>query len=128
MRQGKLGHVVLFFCWPPVRRDFVKVGKGWPEHKEWALAWLRRIRELYGRDRSRRRSRADGAAFTTAHAQLRQSVEAMRTRAHTELADPKLPTPCREVLTSLLEHWSGLTRFLDDLRLPLDHHCSECRI
>jgi transposase len=42
MTQVKLGNVVLVFCWAHVRRDFVKVGKGWPEHKEWALAWLRR--------------------------------------------------------------------------------------
>ncbi len=128
MAQVKQGNVVLVFCWAHVRRDFVKVGKGWPEHKEWALAWLRRIRELYGRDRSRRRSQADSAAFTTADAELRQSVGAMRTQAHTELADPKLPTPCREVLTSLLEHWSGLTRFLDDPRIPLDNNASERRI
>jgi transposase len=42
MTQVKLGHVVLVFCWAHVRRDFVKVGKGWPEHKAWAVAWLRR--------------------------------------------------------------------------------------
>src|SRR3954470_24557419 len=54
MAQVKLGSVVLVFCWAHVRRDFVKLGKGWPEHKEWALAWLRRIRELYGHDRCRR--------------------------------------------------------------------------
>jgi hypothetical protein len=51
----------------------------------------------------------------------------MQTQAHTELADPKLPTPCREVLTSLQEHWSGLTRFLDDPRIPLDNNAAERR-
>lgn len=127
MAQVKRGDVVLVFCWAHVRRDFVKLGKGWPEHKQWALAWLRRIRELYGRDRSRRRSQADGAGFTTADAELRQTVTAMQAQAHTELADPKLPTPCREVLTSLQEHWSGLTRFLDDPRIPLDNNASERR-
>jgi transposase len=127
MAQVKQGNVVLVFCWAHVRRDFVKVGKGWPDHKEWALAWLRRIRELYGRDRSRRRSQADGAEFTTADAELRQAVAAMQTQAQTELADPKLPTPCHEVLTSLQEHWAGLTRFLDDRRIPLDNNASERR-
>jgi transposase len=29
------------------------------------------------------------------------------------------------VLTSLQEHWVGLTRFLDDPRLPLDNNASE---
>ena len=127
MAQVKLGHVVLVFCWAHVRRDFVKAGKGWPEHKGWALAWLRRIRELYGHDRSRRGAKAGSAEFTTADAELRQAVAAMQARADAELADPKLPTPCHEVLTSLQGHWSGLTRFLDDPRIPLDNNASERR-
>lgn len=127
MAQVKRGNVVLVFCWAHVRRDFVKVGKGWPEHKEWALAWLRRIRELYGHDRHRRGAQADSAAFTTADAEPRRTVAAMQAQAEAELADPKLPTPCREVLTSLQEHWSGLTRFLDDRRIPLDNNASERR-
>ena len=53
MVQVKLGNVVLVFCWSHVRRDFVKVGKAFPEHKEWALAWLRRIRDLYRFQRRR---------------------------------------------------------------------------
>jgi transposase len=127
MAQVKRGNVVLVFCWAHVRRDFVKVGKGWPEHKPWALAWLRRIRELYGRDRHRRGVPADSVEFTTADARLRQSVAAMRAQVEAELADPNLPTPCHEVLSSLQEHWSGLTRFLDDRRIPLDNNASERR-
>ena len=46
-------------------------------------------------------------------------------QADAELADPKLPTPCRKVLVSLQEHWDGLTRFVDDLRIPLDNNASE---
>ena len=127
MAQVKQGNVVLVFCWAHVRRDFVKVGKGWPDHKEWALAWLRRIRELYGHDRHRRGAKADSAESPTADARLRQTVAAMQAQADAELADPKLPTRCHEVLTSLQEHWSGLTRFLDDPRIPLDNNASERR-
>jgi hypothetical protein len=43
----KDGVIVLAFCWSHVRRDFIRVGKGWPELKTWALQWLRRIRLLY---------------------------------------------------------------------------------
>ena len=128
MKQVKLGNIVLAFCWAHVRRDFVTVGKGWPEHKEWALAWLRRIRALYGLDRRRRGLPATDAEFATADAELRQIVTAMQTQANAELADPKLPTPCRKVLTSLQEHWTGLTRFLDDPRIPLDNNASERRV
>jgi transposase len=128
MARVKLGDVVLVFCWAHVRRDFVKVGKGWPRHKEWALAWLGRIRELYGHDRGRRNASSGSVEFTTAHVELRQTVAAMQARADAELADPKPATPCREVLRSLQEHWSGLTHFLDDPRIPLDNNASERRI
>jgi transposase len=125
MDQVKLGHVVLVFCGAHVRRDFVTVGKGWPAHKEWALAWLRRIRALYRHDRRRRSATAGSAEFTAADAELRQTVAAMQTQADAELSDPTLATPCRKVLASLQEHWSGLTRFLDDRRIPLDNNASE---
>ena len=125
MAQVKLGHVVLAFCWSHVRRDFITVGKGWPEHKEWALAWLGRIRALYRHDRRRRGAKADSVESTVADAELRQTVAAMKTRTDAELSDPKLPTPCRKVLASLEDHWAGLTRFLDDPRIPLDNNASE---
>jgi transposase len=128
MAQVKLGNVVLVFCWAHVRRDFVRVGKGWPEHKEWALAWLHRIRALYRHDRQRRSAQEGSAEFATADSELRQTLTAMQTQAHAELANPKLPTPCQAVLTSLREHWTGLTRFLDDQRIPLDNNASERRV
>ena len=53
MLQVKNGSLILAFCWAHVRRDFVRVGKGWPELKPWALEWLRRIRDLYRLNRQR---------------------------------------------------------------------------
>jgi transposase len=125
MAQVKLGDVVLVFCWSHVRRDFVTVGKGWPEHKEWALAWLRRIRDLYRDHRRRQSAPATSAESIAADAALRGTVTAMETQTATELANARLPTPCRKVLRSLEEHWAGLTRFLDDARIPLDNNASE---
>jgi transposase len=125
MVQVKLGNVVLVFCWSHVRRDFVKVGKAFPEHKEWALAWLRRIRDLYRFQRRRLTHPAGSAEFVAADTGVRQTVLAMKAQAELELADPKLATPCRKALESLLEHWAGLTRFVGDLRIPMDNNSSE---
>lgn len=125
MAQAKTGHVVLVFCWAHVRRDFVKVGKGWEESKEWAVAWLRRICTLYRQHHQRRDHPVGSVEFAAADAEVRQTVAIMQARAETELADPKRSTPCRKVLVSLQEHWSGLTRFVDDLRIPLDNNASE---
>jgi transposase len=124
MLQVKNGTLILVFCWAHVRRDFVRVGKGWPELKSWALAWLRRIRDLYRWNRQRLAPAADPAA----QAGLEQSVAAMRQQLETELADPALRTPARKVLTSLQEHWSGLTPFVADPRIPMDNNLSERRL
>ena len=58
---------------------------------------------------------------------LRQAVAAMKTRRETELARAGLATPCRKALESLGEHWEGLTRFVDDPRIPMDNNASERR-
>jgi transposase len=119
MAQVKLGLVLLAFCWAHVRRDFVEVGKGWEELKPWALAWLQRIRELYRHQRERLQAEVDSDAFVAADTNVRHTIANMQTQANTELANEKLREPSRKVLTSLQEHWSGLTRFVDDLRIPL---------
>jgi transposase len=124
MAQVKNGTLVLAFCWAHVRRDFVRVGKGWPELKVWALAWLQRIRALYRWNRQRLRDPADPAA----DAGLRQAVAALHQQCLTELADPSLRAPCRKALTSLHEHWSGLTLFVADPRIPMDNNLSERRL
>lgn len=67
----------------------------------------------------------DSSEFQAADAMLRAAVSAMRTQAERELADPSLREPCRKALLSLQEHWTGLTRFVDDLRIPLDNNASE---
>ncbi len=125
MAQVKSGLMVLAFCWAHVRRDFVGVGKGWLELTPWALSWLRRIRHIYQINRERLRHRPGSAKFQEQDALLRQTVEAMRAEAAEELSDPKLRQPCRKVLDSLQEHWVGLTRFVDDSRIPLDNNASE---
>ncbi len=124
MLQVKNGTLILVFCWAHVRRDFVRVGKGWPELKSWALDWLGRIRDLYRWNRQRLANPVDPAA----QAGLRQAVAAMRQQLDTELADPALRMPARKVLTSLQEHWSGLTHFVDDPRIPMDNNLSERRL
>jgi transposase len=122
MAQVKEGTLLLAFCWAHVRRDFVRVGKGWPELKAWALEWLKRIRELYRLNRQRLQDPADAGAA------LRQAVTAFERQVAAELADPSLREPCRKVLTSLQEHWHGLTLFVDDPRIPMDNNSSERRL
>ena len=125
MAQVKSGLMVLAFCWAHVRRDFVGVGKGWSELTPWALSWLRRVRHIYAVNRERLRHPFGSAKFQKQDALLRRAVEVMRIEAVGELSDPKLRQPCRKVLESLQEHWTGLIRFVDDPRIPMDNNASE---
>ena len=125
MVQVKLGNLLLVFCWAHVRRDFLAVGKGWPELTPWAIAWLRRIRELYHLNRQRLQRDPATREFQLATTTLREAATAMHAQAVAELADKKLRSPCRKTLASLLEHWPGLTRFVTDAKLPMDNNASE---
>ena len=125
MQQVKEGKLLLAFCWAHVRRDFVRVGKGYPELTAWALGWLSRIRELYRLNRERLQHPIGSAEFAAADATLRRHVAAMAAQRDVELADDKLREPCRKVLVSLHEHWTGLTLFVDDPRIPLDNNYGE---
>ena len=127
MSWVKDGVIVLAFCWAHVRRDFIRVGKGWPELKTWALQWLRRIRILYRLNDQRLAAERGSAASREADDGLRQAVDAMRAQRETELARVGLATPCRKALESLDEHWEGLTRFVADPRIPMDNNASERR-
>jgi len=125
MQQVKAGKLLLAFCWAHVRRDFVRVGKGYPELTAWALGWLSRIRELYRLNRERLQHPTGSAEFVAADATLRQHVAAMAAQRDVELADDKLREPCHKVLVSLHEHWTGLTLFVDDPRIPMDNNYGE---
>ena len=125
MTQVKSGKLLLAFCWAHVRRDFVRVGKGFPELKAWALAWLLQIRELYCRNRERLRHVPSSTEWAAAESALRDHVANMTVRRDIELADEKLRSPCRTALASLLDHWDGLTLFVNDARIPLDNNYGE---
>ena len=123
----KDGVIVLAFCWSHVRRDFIRVGKGWPELKMWALEWLRRIRVLYQINHRRLAAEQSSVALEGADCCVRQAVTEMNGQMETELARADLATPCRKVLESLTVHWEGLTLFVDDPRIPMDNNTSEQR-
>ena len=119
------------FCWPSAGPMCGGTSSGWARAgrklKTWALEWLRRIRVLYRLNDRRLAAEKGSAAFAEADGCLRQAVAEMKTQMETELARADLATPCRKVLESLQEHWEGLTRFVDDPRIPMDNNASERR-
>ena len=126
MRQVKEGHILLAFCWAHVRRDFLMILVGWQTPLEsWALGWLERIAELYDRNDARLVVRHDPAAFADADRVLRQQVDAIAQQRDDQLQQPDLHPACRKALTSMVNHWPGLTRFVEHPEVPMDNNASE---
>jgi len=125
MAQVKAGLIILAFCWAHVRRDFLAVLTGWPELTAWAWSWVEAIGALYERNDQRLSVQEDPAAFAQADRRVREQVEHLRERRDTELTQPDLRLPQRKILTSLVEHWSGLTVFVDHPEVPMDNNTAE---
>ncbi|MCP3883827.1 MAG: IS66 family transposase, partial [Sulfitobacter sp.] len=144
-------NILLAFCWAHVRRDFLDAGRAFCELEAWALQWKERIGTLYHLNRlrlaqwDRQRPLAEQSdAFHRHHealqAQLqRTQEEATRTLAqndedaHGEGAtsapgaglSKSARTKQKKVLSSLLEHWSGLTVFVEHPEAPMDNNLGE---
>jgi transposase len=125
MAQVKAGRITLAFCWAHVWRDFLAVLTGWSELTDWAWSWVEDIGLLYERNQQRLSVREEVANSAEADQRLRAQVEHLRQRRYAELAQPDLRQPQRKVLTSLQEHWSDLTVFVDHPEVPLDNNRAE---
>ena len=110
--------LVLAFCWAHARRDFVRAFVSDRRTKPWAHAWLGRIRLLYrlAKDPVARIKNRDRIVLHLAH---------MKEVAETDVLSPTLPAPCKKAVKSLINHWDGLTYFLDHPEVPLDNNASE---
>jgi len=83
MDQVKQGKFALAFCGAHVRRDFVRVGEGYPELTPWAPQWIDQIRRLYHLNRQRLTHPSASTEFGAADRLLREHVQSMY-RACTE--------------------------------------------
>jgi transposase len=126
MAQVKDGRILLAFCWAHVRRDFLGVARSWPAQEAWALGWVGRIGQLYQDNEARLEALANKPEeFAQKDGELRRHVDEMAEQAKQELADPQLHPAQEAVLTSLQDHWDGLTVFVDHPEVPLDNNTAE---
>ena len=125
MKHVKAGRLRLAFCWAHQRRDFVDLEKSWPKLSDWAAQWVARIAQLYRRNDERLAAPWERQDFTEKDKLMREAVAAMRQAFEEELADEKLHPAKRKVLTSMKEHWVGLTVFVDEPAVPMDNNRGE---
>jgi len=135
-------NIVLAFCWAHVRRDFLDAGRSFPELESWALDWREYIGCAYHQNNLRLEHwnpalelDRQSETFNQYHQQLQQTLKLMHDEATlivaedaTEPASPlskSAQTQQKKVYKSLLEHWSGLTIFVENPAVPMDNNLGE---
>ncbi len=118
------GFVVSAYCWAHIRRRFLKAAltRPSPAVRRWAETWRKRIATLYRLDEVRRKAVPDSAAWQAADQALRVHVAAIHNAAEGEACQEDLVPAQAAVVNSLLEHWAGLTIFLDHPQVTLDNN------
>lgn len=122
--------ITLAHCWAHVRRKFVEAEPHYPAP---CAEILELIGQLYAVERtcprpsplSRDEDRAEALAVR-ARRRTEQSaalVQAIHAWAHQQRALPE--SSLGKAIAYMLGLWRGLTRFLDDARLPLDNNATE---
>ncbi len=103
-------------------------GRSVPDLGSWSLTWVVRIAELYHRYNRRQAAHPDAEAWPRADQALRAWVAQLKTHWQKELRNPALPSRAAKVLRTVQRQWDGLTRFMDDPRIPLDNNTGERKI
>jgi len=117
--------IQLAFCWAHVRRDFDGAATKHERLKGWAEGWVGRIGLAYKLNAERLEVRGDPEAFACRDRVLREAMGNLKEEAERELAEPGLHEEQKKVLTSLMNHWKGLTVFLDNPDVPMDNNLAE---
>jgi transposase len=124
--------LMLAFCWAHVRRDFLKAARSWPELESWMFTWVDDIRELYRLNKARLKEWDEGlpldhqsSAFAERQCALVTKLSQMQKRCEAHLREPELHLPKQKVLSSLHNHWDGLTVFVNRPEVAMDNNTAE---
>ncbi len=136
----QLDFIILAFCWAHVRRDFLDAGKKYPELEEWALCWVGKIGELYHINNLRCKEfdqklpiQWQSSSFKKQHEKLVEKMDAIAEKRDVFIEahnpdDPDsdlLSNVKYKILTSLQNHWEGLSVFVDHPEVPMDNNNGE---
>ncbi len=128
--------IVLAFCWAHVRRDYLDAARKYPTLEEWAFCWIEKIRELYHINNQRCKLfdpqfpiQWQDASFKEQHEKLVKKMDSIAQERDNFIAlhdpadlDLNLLTRVKyKILTSLKNHWEGLSVFVDHPEVPMDN-------
>lgn len=124
------GNISLSYCWAHVRRDYIRLGKSYPEYRIWATGLVEtEIRSLYQfyavRKAAYEAKGGDSEEFKKAQESFAKAIYDFHARRQQELDWPDLAECQRKVNESLMEHWHGLTEVIHDPELDMDNNAAE---
>jgi transposase len=114
--------IITAFCWAHLRRPFFKLAKN--GNAPVATEALLRIAQLY-RVEDRIRGKAPEERKAVRQAESAPLVMAFKAFLDGQLGRVSKKSPTAEAIRYGLNHWQGLTRFLDDGRIDLDSNIVE---
>jgi len=124
--------LILAFCWAHVRRDFLKAARSWPELERWMFTWVDDIRELYRLNAVRLEAWDETLPldlqpldFSERHQALETKLSQMQACCEAHLQEPTLHLAKHKVLSSLHNHWDGLTVFVGRPEVAMDNNTAE---
>lgn len=124
--------LILAFCWAHVRRDFLKAARSWPELESWMFTWVDDIRELYRLNAARLKEWDEGlpldqqsSVFDERQRDLVTKLSQTQERYEAHLQEPELHLAKQKVLSSLQNHWDGLTVFVTRPEVAMDNNTAE---
>ena len=136
----QLPFIILAFCWAHVRRDFLDAARKYPDLEEWALYWVKKIGELYHINNQRCKEfdqklpiQWQSASFKKEHEKLVEKMDAMAEERdafvdanNPDASDINLLSEIKyKILTSLQNHWKGLSVFVKHPKVPMDNNKGE---
>jgi transposase len=114
--------ITLAFCWAHLRRRFFDIAQGGPAPI--ASEALERITALYAIEKTIR-GRSAGERRAVRQEKSKPLVLALKAWFEQQLARVSAKATIAEDIRYALNHWDGLTRFLDDGRIELDTNIVE---
>jgi transposase len=124
--------LILAFCWAHVRRDFLGAARSWPALESWMFAWVEDIRDLYRLNAARLEVWDEtlpldqqSSVFAECHRDLETKLRQMHDRYEGHLQESDLHLAKQKVLSSLRNHWDGLTVFLGRPEVAMDNNTAE---
>jgi transposase len=124
-KAARIIGLLLAFCWAHVRRDFLELARGYPELDTWARSWVGRIGTLYHLNHCRLQVKDDPVSFALRDEEVRAHLQDMAVERDRASADAQLHRAARKVMTSLNNHWEGLTVFVEHPEVRMDNNEAE---